>query len=536
MANSIDEEMAALLQDLGEGEQQDDLSAALEVDDFVQRWGLQEVAQQMLTSMDPSTRQVVMSKFAPKTPSGSPATNAEEVGRDCNGKFIMFAKSFKVRNSSALDDFVARWGLEDVAQQKLAELDAVSQQVVMSQFAPMKPDGSPAANAAEVGRDCNGKFIMYASSFLANGCKGKGNGKGKDDSMGACANMFTAMSKGYADSWGWDGGASGSRKGADCEGKTSWKGGSWEGVAKGAGWKGWADDSWGCTGGKKGDTGKNGATQRWSQESKGASSWHSGGWGAGGKDALAAHKSANWAGSHNDSWGTNGGKGADQQMSREMFSFVKRWNLGDKAKELLLELDPASQQSVISQFAPMTPAGTPGTSAAEVGRDCNGKFIMFVSSFKDRGKGKMSQPGHLHVSLPAKQQKIEVKVPSVYSSKGAKGQGPATSKGVRVPGAGARYQEADPTSDFIARWGLEETAQRLLWDMDPPTQHAVMEKFAPMAPGGVPATSAAEVGRDCNGKFIMFANSFKLPGKGKAAGKTSAPAAFRPATARYSPY
>lgn len=188
---------------------------------FATTWGLETEAQSLLAGLTPAAQLLVMSKFAPLTESGAPAQDAAEVGRDCNGKFIMFAKNF-ASISPEVPAFIERWQLQEVAQDILMRLDQDSQISVMHKFAPLNEQGQPCNSSAEVGRDCNGKFIIFARSFKGK-AKGKG-GKGKEvgNMMEQMMGMFASFlgkgkSKGgnAGSSWGKGGGwGSSSSKGS----------------------------------------------------------------------------------------------------------------------------------------------------------------------------------------------------------------------------------------------------------------------------------------------------------------------------------
>lgn len=78
---------------LGPGEVQPDVQTGYVVDiaTFIDRWGLEEAAQNMLFSLEFETQQELMQKFAPKS-GNTVATCKEELERPCDGLFIMFAR------------------------------------------------------------------------------------------------------------------------------------------------------------------------------------------------------------------------------------------------------------------------------------------------------------------------------------------------------------------------------------------------------------------------------------------------------------
>lgn len=74
----------------------DNFGYFVDVASFIDRWGLQNDAQNVLLSLHPEVQQQVMQKFAPKkTGSQNVATCKEELDRPCDGLLIMFARAME---------------------------------------------------------------------------------------------------------------------------------------------------------------------------------------------------------------------------------------------------------------------------------------------------------------------------------------------------------------------------------------------------------------------------------------------------------
>lgn len=116
------------------------------VDEFGERFGLNEEAMSWLRWLSPEQQEVVMTEFDP------PAHT-----RDISTKFISFAKSRKesrqsavVKQSSPVDEFAERFGLNDEAVSRLLHLAPEQQEHIMAEF-------NPAANT----RDISGKLMAF---------------------------------------------------------------------------------------------------------------------------------------------------------------------------------------------------------------------------------------------------------------------------------------------------------------------------------------------------------------------------------------
>eukprot|EP00928_Gymnodinium_smaydae_P055164 TRINITY_DN3875_c0_g3_i2.p1 TRINITY_DN3875_c0_g3~~TRINITY_DN3875_c0_g3_i2.p1 ORF type:complete len:604 (-),score=53.76 TRINITY_DN3875_c0_g3_i2:37-1848(-) len=120
-----------------------------DVNDFVARWRLDAIAQDVLLGLDSNVRQKVMADF-----------NAPDISR-ANQMFMGFVKGVMSRFAQApvsgvsergglassvgnrrIDSFVAKWGLDNEAVETLCRLDYSTQQKVMTDFSP--PDRSRA--------------------------------------------------------------------------------------------------------------------------------------------------------------------------------------------------------------------------------------------------------------------------------------------------------------------------------------------------------------------------------------------------------
>jgi len=141
-------------------------------EDFVGRWGLQEDAQTLLLSLDPTSQTRVMQQFAPR-----------DTARDVNPIFIKFAQGVAAgtpqmssrqpgqsfaqpgESTAEMEAFVVQWSLGPEAQQLLVSLQLAMRQKVMQEFSPR-----------DTTRDCNVIFIKFAQGIA--GGKGKGFGKG----------------------------------------------------------------------------------------------------------------------------------------------------------------------------------------------------------------------------------------------------------------------------------------------------------------------------------------------------------------------
>jgi hypothetical protein len=123
--------------------------------EFAVQWNLNGDAIGRLERLAPSALEAVLREFSPK-----------ELGpfSDCNGKLIKFATDVeKKHRAEPVLALIARWNLNDDAQQKLTQLSPDQLEVILSDF---KSDQD----------ECNGLLIKFAASLQA---KGKGKGKAK---------------------------------------------------------------------------------------------------------------------------------------------------------------------------------------------------------------------------------------------------------------------------------------------------------------------------------------------------------------------
>lgn len=169
---------------------------------FVDRWGLAEDAVNVLLSLTASVQRVVVEKFSPMTEGKVHAANRDELDRAVDGKFIVFARSIEKAGGNQmmagdLQGFVDKWGLGEDAVNVLTSLGADIQREVVTSFAPKTEDGRTASGRAELARECDGKFILFARSVQK---AGKSGGKGKDYGNG-CYGKGMDMDWG-GDAWG----------------------------------------------------------------------------------------------------------------------------------------------------------------------------------------------------------------------------------------------------------------------------------------------------------------------------------------------
>lgn len=159
----------------------EDADHAALVQAFIERWSLQEDAQQLIARLDQVTAQKVMDQFNPR-----------DVSRDVNPIFHKFTRSLlqgvpqkqgfgghaQVPSASVAGSdgpgpepekviaFIEQWSLETEAQSVLYSLDGPTQVRVIQEFSPR-----------DTSRDANIIFIKFAQG-LATGSPRGGKGKG----------------------------------------------------------------------------------------------------------------------------------------------------------------------------------------------------------------------------------------------------------------------------------------------------------------------------------------------------------------------
>eukprot|EP00928_Gymnodinium_smaydae_P058721 TRINITY_DN4191_c0_g1_i2.p1 TRINITY_DN4191_c0_g1~~TRINITY_DN4191_c0_g1_i2.p1 ORF type:complete len:624 (-),score=101.20 TRINITY_DN4191_c0_g1_i2:77-1783(-) len=135
------------------------------VDDFIRQWNLDSQALEVLCRLDPATQQKVITDFRPADPLRA------------NRIFMSFVRSVAGRTGAAaavaalppepvsmafatghraIDEFLAKWGLDSKSQQVLLSLDPAMQERVISSFAP--------PNAARA----NPMFMGFVKSLAGN--------------------------------------------------------------------------------------------------------------------------------------------------------------------------------------------------------------------------------------------------------------------------------------------------------------------------------------------------------------------------------
>jgi len=96
---------------------------------FCQQWGLNEDAYNKLHALSPAAQTAVMRQFAPK---GEP-----NQGQCWSGKFIVFATQLdRSMRSDPVSAFIERWSLNQDAQNKLWELGPNELNIVLTEFSP----------------------------------------------------------------------------------------------------------------------------------------------------------------------------------------------------------------------------------------------------------------------------------------------------------------------------------------------------------------------------------------------------------------
>jgi len=248
---------------------------------FIERWGLGPNAQKVLLSLSPGVLETVMGQFRPKNDQGQGCTSKEELGKECDGKFISFARSIEWNGSASgkggcdgssnwpgawtgefqnnvqmggvtldFDGFVQRWGLGNDAQGVLASLSPEVLHTVMTSFHPKNEQGHTCHSREELGRDCEGKLISFARS-IERTAKGKGKCSGKPFGGKACCGKG-CCGKGFG---GTGCGDQQWMNGGCAQGYPGW---GEKGMHAGMHGGGWSDDSMHggcCIGGAWGDGG-----------------------------------------------------------------------------------------------------------------------------------------------------------------------------------------------------------------------------------------------------------------------------------------
>jgi len=131
------------------------------LDDFIDKWQLNEISQKYLSELSPASQDDLMATFAPR-----------DTSRDVNGLFISFVKS---RKGAKMErpavgepqphhiDFFEKWNLTEAAQEALMRLPSDVQADIIVKFQPK-----------DVSRDCNGLFLAFIRSRA--GSMGAGGG------------------------------------------------------------------------------------------------------------------------------------------------------------------------------------------------------------------------------------------------------------------------------------------------------------------------------------------------------------------------
>mmetsp|Transcript_24322 Transcript_24322/g.54153 ORF Transcript_24322/g.54153 Transcript_24322/m.54153 type:complete len:622 (+) Transcript_24322:91-1956(+) len=484
---------------------------------FVERWSLGPDAQQALTSLPPELQHEVISKFAPLNDLGQPCSNRAELGRECDGKLILFARGvakgkgkgkhmggfmgpamafadywgYSAPNGMFWSEkqapkanispeaFVEKWGLGADAQRVFLSVDPAVQSEVMSKFSPKNDQGVPARNRSDLGRDVDGKLILFTRG-VERSSKGKGKG-GQDWSWGMPSwNMSSPMMGGA----GW---ATGLPLWAQAQLAASEE----------TGWDDVFGDPWGMGHGMQSALYGMGVDPY---------SMAYGSWGEG--DAPKTSRKGQGRASSGAAEMASGGKGwaeGSEQATEGsgnalVDGFVKNWGLGPDAQRTLYNLSPEMQREVMSKFSPLSPGGVPCSSKEDLGRDCDGKFILFARGVEKGAKGMGKSKGFVDHGLAQMQNWLALKGAFKGAAKGGKKSSMAF---------GPCFKQ--DVGSFIETWALGPDAQSLLHSLDAYSQQEVMSKFSPRNELGQICSSAAELCRECDGKFIAFARSW-VPG------------------------
>lgn len=109
---------------------------------FVQKWGLDGEAADLLYELPPNVQEDVMSSFAPR-----------DKKRDTNSLFVAFAKTRKPKHQEIdpQQAFVQKWGLNDQAANFLWDMPADARNDVIASFAPRQDT-----------RDVSNLFMSFA--------------------------------------------------------------------------------------------------------------------------------------------------------------------------------------------------------------------------------------------------------------------------------------------------------------------------------------------------------------------------------------
>lgn len=126
-----------------------------DIQNFIDKWGLNEDSIQKIQKLSPAALKVVIQEFAPHGES-----------HDWNGKFILFASQVekgimggtspsirKMGYQNELQAFAMRWNLNADAQAKLNQLNPTELQIVLTDF-----------KAPQTATQVDGMFIKFAGS------------------------------------------------------------------------------------------------------------------------------------------------------------------------------------------------------------------------------------------------------------------------------------------------------------------------------------------------------------------------------------
>lgn len=150
-------------------------------------------------------------------------------------------------------------------------------------------------------------------------------------------------------------------------------------------------------------------------------------------------------------------------------AFIERWNLNELSQIKLQSLDTNQLEAVLYEFRPPAEADV-----------VDEYFISLANSLQ------------INSMMPAQ---------NLTPSTGMSNMNPLNSNMTSMHPLKSTSNEGaadnDRVTSFIQRWNLNEDAQRKLYSLSPPQLQVVLNDFKP------PPDQTA----DCNGKFIMFANS-----------------------------
>lgn len=151
-------------------------------------------------------------------------------------------------------------------------------------------------------------------------------------------------------------------------------------------------------------------------------------------------------------------------------AFIMQWGLDEAAQRALLQLDPVVQSKVIADFAPK-----PGT------RDVNRLFHGFLRSVQTGGAhGGRTNGGVAVDSASALLSAYGTDFPAhVAMDAGTAAMADHTSALLSAIYQTELAIDTARLTNFIQTWGLDESSQVMLLQLDPQVQQQVMQDFAP---------------------------------------------------------